>query len=61
MRELVLQPDTLTPFKQVDNSANREHAGTGLGLSLSRRLVELHGGSLSVSSNGLNLHNLNAD
>jgi len=40
----------LEPFAQVDNALNRKHSGTGLGLPLSRMLVELHGGKLMLSS-----------
>ena len=40
----------LEPFGQVDASNTRRHEGTGLGLPLARRLAELHGGSLHVSS-----------
>ena len=40
----------LTPFRQVDGSLSREHEGTGLGLPLAKRLVELHGGSLEIES-----------
>jgi len=38
------------PFTQVDSSMARRHAGSGLGLSLLRRLVELHGGAVGVAS-----------
>jgi signal transduction histidine kinase/DNA-binding response OmpR family regulator len=38
------------PFIQLDSRLAREYAGTGLGLSLVLRMVELHGGSVSVQS-----------
>ena len=37
-------------FRQVDPSLRREHEGSGLGLALVKRLVELHGGEISVES-----------
>ncbi len=37
-------------FTQVDGSLARRHEGTGLGLALTRRLVELHGGWIAVES-----------
>jgi PAS domain S-box-containing protein len=40
----------LEPFGQVDAGHTRRHEGTGLGLPLARRLAELHGGSLRLSS-----------
>jgi PAS domain S-box-containing protein len=40
----------LMPFGQVDSTLSRRHEGTGLGLPLTKSLVELHGGTLSVDS-----------
>lgn len=38
------------PFSQIDGSSTRVHGGSGLGLVISRQLVELHGGSLTATS-----------
>ncbi len=40
----------LTPFGQVDSSFTRKYEGVGLGLPLSKKLVELHGGALEIVS-----------
>ncbi len=37
-------------FKQVDSGLDRQHEGTGLGLALTKRFAELHGGSVTVTS-----------
>ena len=44
------QPKLFQEFSQLDASASRKYEGTGLGLALSRRLIELHGGRIGVES-----------
>lgn len=44
------QQIALSPFGQVDSSLARRHDGTGLGLPLSKALVELHQGELKIDS-----------
>jgi signal transduction histidine kinase len=46
-------PRIFDMFGQADRSLERTQAGLGVGLTLARRLVELHGGTLGVSSLGL--------
>jgi signal transduction histidine kinase/putative methionine-R-sulfoxide reductase with GAF domain len=44
------QKNLFQPFTQVDGSATRKTGGSGLGLSISRLLVEIHGGQIGVES-----------
>ncbi|MFN7940245.1 MAG: ATP-binding protein [Thermoanaerobaculia bacterium] len=45
-------PYVFAPFRQAEGSPSRRHQGLGLGLSIVQHLVEQHGGSIAVASEG---------
>jgi signal transduction histidine kinase len=45
-----MQHHIFEPFFQVDSSSTREYGGTGLGLTLAKRYIEAHGGTIWVDS-----------
>ena len=46
-------PFMFEPFRQADAASTRTHGGLGIGLTIVKRLTEMHGGSVAVNSAGL--------
>jgi signal transduction histidine kinase len=47
-------PHVFERFRQADSGASRIHGGLGLGLAIVKSIIEMHGGSVSVASDGEN-------
>jgi CheY-like chemotaxis protein len=48
-----LIPRLFTPFEQGERTVTRKYGGLGLGLAISKALVEAHGGAITASSGGI--------
>ncbi|RUT00352.1 hybrid sensor histidine kinase/response regulator [Dulcicalothrix desertica PCC 7102] len=47
-------PYVFEQFRQEDGSRTRTHQGAGLGLTIARKLIEMHGGTIEAESQGVN-------
>jgi CheY-like chemotaxis protein/two-component sensor histidine kinase len=47
-------PFVFDRFRQADSTTTRQHGGLGLGLAIARHLVEIHGGTITATSDGAN-------
>ena len=45
-------PKLFEPYTQVDTSLGRSRGGLGIGLTLSRKLATMHGGAITIASDG---------
>jgi CheY-like chemotaxis protein len=45
-------PFVFDRFRQADSTSTRQHGGLGLGLAIARHLIEIHGGNITVTSEG---------
>ena len=45
-------PYMFEPFRQADGASTRSHGGLGIGLTIVKRITEMHGGSVAVASEG---------
>lgn len=50
--DAALLPHVFEPFRQAESASSRRHKGLGLGLSIVRHIVEMHGGTVMASSQG---------